>query len=550
MRRARLGTAAAGALAAATFATPGAVWGAPGDTPVDGFVRLDPRHESGGDIPERFVGISVEWTLTDRYMGPNARPGFTNLLRNLGSGVLRLGGSSQDQVPFEATATDTDTRVTPHDLDRVRATLDGLDADDPAAPKWLTVLGTAMAPPTNGFPWRSAQHATAFVRDGVTPSFGDEAGRRTVAGISLGNEPDLTYSGDLERYLADLPAYTNAEVVKDWPRAMPATSENIGPWQDFKLPPAGFNTRWFWNWPTILDAIAPILKERPGPLEPAATDHFYPLARTCSANTPYRCPTIVRLLERERNDNFGFQVYTHAREAAARGLRYRMDETNTAAGRGAPGVSDVAASATWALDTLFTAACPQPPDEPGANADCHLGATGVNFHNSERFAYFRPWEGNAYYNVIRYDPTEAIGAPTPGPSYYALLLFARFAQGTTGLRPVTVDGAVPVSAWQVRAQNSERRLFLINKGAAPVTLEVRAPRARLGMSRMTPFDPAGTGRTLDAADVRIDGQAVAPDGTFPGVAPTTVRTHGGRFPVTLAPGEAVVLMLQGDAALD
>ena len=369
----------------------------------------------------------------------------------------------------------------------------------------------------------------------MAPVFGDDSGRGMVAGISLGNEPDLTYSNDLARYLGEFPAYGDAEAVNQWPRVMPATSENIGSWRDFKEPPAGFSTRWFWNWPAILDAVAPTLKQRPGPLEPAATDHFYPLARTCSVNTPYRCPSIARLLEPERVENFDYQVYTHAAEAAARGLRYRMDETNTAAGRGAPGVSDVAASATWTLDTLFNAACPQPPDQPGANADCHLGATGVNFHNAELNAYFRPQEGNAYYNAIRYDPTPAAGTPTPGPSYYALLLFARLAQGTTGLRPVSVDGAVPVTAWEVRAGRSERRLFLINKGAAPVTVQLRAPAARIDIDRMTPHDPSGAGRTLDAPDVRLDGQAVAPDGTFPDPSPTTTSTHGGQLPVTIAP---------------
>jgi hypothetical protein len=230
-----------------------------------------------------------------------------------------------------------------------------------------------------------------------------------------------------------------------------------------------------------------------------------------------------------------------------RGLRYRVDETNTAAGRGAPGVSDVAASATWTLDTLFNAACPQPPDQPGANAACHIGATGVYFHNAELNAYFKPEEGNAYYNAIRYDPTPSAGAPTPGPSYYALLLFARLAQGTTGLHPVTVDGAVPVTAWAVRAGRAERRLFLINKSAAAVTVEVRAPASRIDIDRMTPFDPTGAARTLDAPDMRVDGQAVAPDGTFPGLAPTPARTHGGRLPVAIAPGEALVLTLHDHA---
>ena len=54
--------------------------------------------------------------------------------------------------------------------------------------------------------------------------------------------------------------------------------------------------------------------------------------------------------------------------------------------------------------------------------------------------YFAPGEGNAYYNAIRYDPSDAVGSPTPGPSYYALLLFGRLAQGTADLRPVAMGG--------------------------------------------------------------------------------------------------------------
>ena len=226
-------------------------------------------------------------------------------------------------------------------------------------------------------------------------------------------------------------AYARRRGVNQWPsRSCPRTSENIGDLAD--ISDRTINTRWFWDWPAILDthrargqgpgaACSARIRDRPLlPAGPHLRQRRVPLRRRSSGCCP-----------QERIDNFDYEVYTHAAEAARRGLRYRMDETNTAAGRGAPGVSDVAASGTWTLDTLFHAACPQPPDQPGANADCHLGATGVNVHNAEVRAYFFPQEGNAYYNAISYDPTPALGAPTPAPSYYALLLFARLAQGTT-----------------------------------------------------------------------------------------------------------------------
>ena len=100
---------------------------------------------------------------------------------------------------------------------------------------------------------------------------------------------------------------------------MPATSENIGTWQSIR--DRTINTRWFWDWPVILDNIAPTVKERRGVLEPFATDHFYPMARTCSSD-PYRCSTIERLLSRELMDKFDYEVYMHATEASRRGLRY------------------------------------------------------------------------------------------------------------------------------------------------------------------------------------------------------------------------------------
>ena len=153
MARQARGAATAVAVAALVMGVaPVAAFGAPPEAAVDARVEIDPRQVEGGEIAGHFVGVSIEWTLTDRYMGPNARAGFANLLGNLGQGVLRLGGSSQDQVPFDATAADSDRFVTPHDLARVRATLDQLDSGRPGTPGWVTVLGTAMAPASHGVP--------------------------------------------------------------------------------------------------------------------------------------------------------------------------------------------------------------------------------------------------------------------------------------------------------------------------------------------------------------------------------------------------------------
>lgn len=506
-------------------------------------VRLDPPYEAGGAIPDRFVGLSLEWSLIERYMNPNARPAFTNLLRNLGDGMIRVGGGSQDDMPYRADEPNTNTIITNEDLGYIRATMDAINAGASTKPKppWGVVLGTAMAPPTKK-PAASPDNTRRFVTEGVAPAFaGDE---RTVAGIGLGNEPDFNYP-DFSAYLDDLKTYSSRAVTGDWPVIAPSTSEDILPWT--ALADVGNPSRWFWNWPRILDAVAPTAKSRPGAYGAWVSDHFYPIARDC-VGRPYRCPSIPVLLGQEHLQGLDYQVYTHAKEAAAHDVGYRLEETNTATHQGAPGVSDVAASATYAVDMMFHVACPQPPDQPDANADCAIGGIGVNLHNSARNGNFNPEDGGSYYNPINFDSSSAMGAPSAAPEYYALLFFSRLANGTSGLRPVAVDGqdASHVSAWRVQADAGERRLFLINKGDSPVSMDVSAAASHALVDRMTPFDPTGAGRTLDAPAMVIDGRQVRADGTWPGFAPTTQRLHGGHTTLTLAPGEAVVVRSGGD----
>lgn len=508
-------------------------------------VGVTAAQEPGGRIPAHFVGLSIEWSLVERYMSPSARPAFANLLRNLGTGLLRVGGSSQDAMPFDPTGPNTIRNITPEDLRFIRSTLDRVDPSHgrTATPPWGVVLGTAMSPPSASKPWATPANAHSFVTEGVAPAFSGAAAR-DVAGIELGNEPDLSYGSNLAGYLSDLATYSAPGVTGPYPVIAPNTSEDILPWDEV----AGQTvpTRYFWDWQRILDASAPTVKARAGAFGAYATDHFYPLARTCTGK-PYRCPSTTALLSDEHMRSLDYQAYVHASEAARHGLGYRIEETNTAANRGADGVSDVAASATYALDMMFHAACPQPPDQPGVNATCGTGAIGVNFHNAEVNAMFEPEAGNAYYNAIDYDPSAAMGSPTAAPLYYALLMFGRFAQGTNGLRPVTVtDGgatAADVDAWQVDAGHA-RRTFLIDKGDQPVTVTVATPSATALVDRMTPYDPTGAGRTLDASQVRIDGRQVAADGNWPGFRPAVEPAPGHRMTLTLAPGEACVVTSQ------
>jgi hypothetical protein len=514
---------------------------------ADAALRLDARL-GGGVVASHFVGFSIEWSLIERYMGPGARPAFANLLRNLGTGELRIGGGSQDLMPFDPSAPNTTRVITLEDVRAVRATLDAVNGDDrdSTVPAWGAILGTALAPVGDERrPFVSPQHARAFATQGVAPAFADGA-ERYVVGIGLGNEPDITYRYDVAHYLADFAVYRDAGVTEPFALIAPSLSEPIAPWQAIEA--RSVPTRLFWEWPAILDAIAPAIDARRSVHGTFATDHFYPFARGCVSD-PYRCATIERLLSDERFGNLAYQVFLHGSEAARRGLAYRLQEINSAAGRGVDGVSNVAAAALWTLAMMFESACPQPPNAPGANADCATGAIGINLHNAEMREWFVPEDGNAFYNAIDYDPSPALGSPAAAPPYYALLLFARFAQDTSGLRPVEVNIDSPaggrVKAWQVDAGARGRRLFVLNMSGAPATVTVAGSASRYMIDRMTPLDPTGAGRTLDAPQVRIDGRAVSPDGSWPGFAPTRGALADGQLRLELGGGEAAVVTLGG-----
>jgi hypothetical protein len=497
--------------AAAVVLAHGAAPASPHPVASQVTLRLAP-HAGGGEIPDHFVGLSVEWTLVERYLGPHARPAFAHLLRNLGTGVLRVGGSSQDLLRAVPSA----------GLADIRSTLDLANAGSVGPPSWSVILGTAMSPRN-----RDAGRLRRLVHRGVEPAFAGRAAR-DVAGIELGNEVDVSYANRPDRYLKDFADFSR--LAAPYRIVGPSTSEVIAPWE--QIDAHAVPTRFFWQWRRLLDAMAPALRTGGGAF---ASDHFYPVARGC-AHDSYRCASVARLLSGERRANFRHQVYTHARIAAAHGLGYRVAELNSAANRGVHGVSDVAASALWALEAMFDAACPHPAD------DCGTGAIGVNFHNAEVGSFGAAAEGNAYYNPIRFDTSPAMSTPAAAPEYYALLLFARFAQGTRGLRPVSLPGTSRLAAWQVEATEG-RRLFLINHSERPVTVAVVSSASSYEIDRMTPH--AGG---LDAREVRIDGRAVAPNGTWAGFRPVAARAPGGRLAVTVGPAETAVVTLHSPHA--
>jgi hypothetical protein len=143
-------------------------------------------------------------------------------------------------------------------------------------------------------------------------------------------------------------------------------------------------------------------------------------------------------------------------------------------------------------------------------------AWGVNLHNAEVGAFFAPEAGNAYYHAIAYGPTPAVGSPGchAGVLRDAAVRALRASHDRTPARARVQRPADRRAAQGVASRRRSLGTPAVphHKGDRPVTLNVKARASWFTLSRMTPLDPAGLGRTLDAPMVRVDGREVSPTG--------------------------------------
>ena len=373
--------------------------------------------------------------------GVESRPAFANLLRNLGSGVLRIGGSSQDQVPFDASAADSDGCVTPHDLARVRETLNLVNSSD----RVRRGLGDG------------AGNRDGTVHVGVSVADGRSCRRRSSATGSAGlrrrrGPPGRRGHRARKRAGPDLLRLTWPAISatsRPTPAPGPSTSgpawcpraaRTSGPGRasgTARSIPDGSGTG-----PRSSTRVAPTVKDnraRSGPSRPTTSIRW----RAPASTDPYRCPTIERLLSRERMDNFDYQVYTarHRGGPSRPPLSDGRDEHR----RRARGAGSQRRRGERHLDTRHAVQRGVPATTRSARRERRLPC---GRHRRER-----PQRRGAgvllpagRQRLLQRDPLrpDARGrSADPGPSYYALLLFARLAQGTTGLRPVALDATAP-----------------------------------------------------------------------------------------------------------
>jgi hypothetical protein len=250
------------------------------------------------------------------------------------------------------------------------------------------------------------------------------------------------------------------------------------------------------------------------------TYHTYPLIRCGTTPGNPRFPSIPDLLAPVSSRGLLTSVARDIAYAHSHGATFRVDELNTVACKGYPGVSDTFAAALWAMDTLFSMA--------------RSGVDGVNFHTLPE----------AYYRLFTFTDTDGHWTANVKPEYYGLLMFGEAAPPGSRLLPVSTPTSTDVRAWATRATNGEIRVLLINDSATTSHEVLVQPPSPTGGGLLDNL----TAPSVDATSgVTLGGQSFGTEtstGSLAGSSQLTpITPTNGQYDITLAPASATMLAL-------
>jgi hypothetical protein len=479
-----------------TTTSPGMTTPAP--PPIDVQVS---RTRVGRPIAPGFLGFSFEYKAVREYAGSNPaaiNPVLVQLIRDLNpkqSPVLRIGGNSADQTWLPARG------VKPNPS--INFTL---------TPSWLATT-RALAERTGGrlildlnLKLNSAPEMVAEAN-----AFETGIGARNIEAIEIGNEPELyritPYYYRKPNHTPVYPrpkSFNRAAYVKE----MAGFAKQLA-----GIPLAGPATGNF-NWLTRLPKlfrIEPKLK--------VVSYHRYPLIRCFSKPGDAGYPSIPNLLSPRAARGLLSGTGPYIALAHAHGATFRVDELNSVACKGQPGVSDTFASALWMLDTLFAMA--------------RTGVDGVNIHTLPE----------AIYHPFTFQQMDGRWQATVAPEYYGMLLFTEAAPPGSRLLSVSTPANPDIRVRAALTPDGLIHVVLLNDSlTTDQTIALRSP--------------TGAGKTAIVERLNAPGGATATSGiTLAGQSfgeETTTGTLTGKFQadhLTPTDGQYLIKLPASSAAM-
>ena len=448
-----------------------------------GVIAITAHPEApGARIPADFLGLGFEMPAMKDPLFSGERS-FERLLANLGPGTLRFGGNSVEQTYWSPSGTgvrpDGALVLTAKDFERVFAFARRIG--------WrvIVALNLGVFDPDTA----AAQAAWLFRRGGSA-----------LLAVEIGNEPNLYPLNGVRS-----PAWNYDSLRVEWNAYARAIRARV---PDARI--AGPAT-WCGDGPTWFPAF---MRDEGAGLA-LATHHVYPMHALAPPNSPAHA-SVENMLSPAVMARTAACVDAASDAALARGVRLRINESNSAYGFGKRGASDVFASALWGIDHLFTLA--------------EHGAAGVNLQTGTNL------QGGLTCAGIYLPICGSAASYTARPLYFAMLFFRHAAQGR--LVPLDVTTRINATAHAALADDSTLRVTVINKdGTRPVEARITPGwrYTRAGALRLTA--PA-----LEATSgVTFAGAAVAGDGRWAPKEIEPVLRQGSTFSISLPPATAVVV---------
>ncbi|GAC1610905.1 MAG: hypothetical protein NVS3B26_20380 [Mycobacteriales bacterium] len=395
---------------------------------------------TGLSVPADYLGLSIEWGMTQRWFGTSGHrtvAPMIALLRSLQvspltSGVLRVGGNSEDGYRWDPSG--RTTANTPFTGTINAGMVDAL-LNVARFSGWKLVLGVNLRADQPG-------NAAALARYVVNH---DTA--RSVIAFEMGNEPDSYFDADTTGYLARVRKYVAALDADPVTRGVPITGPALSNKAD-----TGY-----------VSAFAREFGSRMA----FATWHHY-------ANRP----TITSLLDESVSRDWKARIAEVT--LAAGGTPTRMAEGNSVGRGGWDHLSNVMASSTWLVDALLT----------GAEA----GLAGFNLHS---------WDAQADTSGLQAFYTPFVirrGRVVSRPSLFGLALLrnlpgSRFCQSATTSVATPPQGPAATSTATIASSPTATPSATPTPTSAPIASPSGAPYASPTdtPSAGTPALPAGTG---------------------------------------------------------
>lgn len=465
-----------------------------------------------GPLPTDFEGLGLEYNTIPQWVGNGSAPidpVLVQLVRNLtptGRPVIRIGGQSTDRVWWPVPGMGRPLGVTYNLSARWTRSARALAAAIGAR----LLLGVNLEARRT----RIAQIEADQLLTGV--------GRRYVAALEIGNEPDLYPVLPWYKLVKGRPA--------PWydPVGTPVFSRPLswGPAQYAgevtrtlrvlpKAPIAGPETGAA-PWLAVFSGLA----SRRTPLR-FLTTHAYGLNQCILDPASPQYPTVPNLLARPAVNGPAGAIAAAVGVAHRRGAALRIDELGSVSCNGRPGVSNTMASALWVLDALF--------------AFARQGVDGVNLHTY-------PNSANGLFDLQR---VPGGWTASVHPLYYGALMFAQAAPAGARLLQVVASGSSALRAWATLGPDRLIKVVVINDSLTSATrTTVRVPAGYASHPGAIERLRAPSAYATDG--VTLGGQsfgAATTTGGLPSPIAQTVSPGGGTYPVTLPPASAALLTL-------